>query len=84
MMTGRVTTLHEATLRLTVIGPDQRQQAVDTVLDTGFNGFLTLPSHVVRTLRLPFVGHRRVTLGGDGKETRKIPDSPALTGCESR
>ena len=63
MMTGRVTTLHEATLRLTVSGPDQRQQAVDTVLDTGFNGFLTLPSHVVRTLRLPFVGHRRVTLG---------------------
>jgi predicted aspartyl protease len=24
---------------------------------------LTLPSHVVRTLRLPFVGHRRATLG---------------------
>jgi clan AA aspartic protease len=36
---------------------------VDAVLDTGFNGFLTLPSHVVRTLRLPFVGHRRATLG---------------------
>ena len=63
MMTGRVTALHEATLRLTVIGPDQRPQAVDAVLDTGFNGFLTLPSHVVRTLRLPFVGHRRATLG---------------------
>jgi clan AA aspartic protease len=63
MMTGRVTALREATLRLTVIGPDQRPQAVDAVLDTGFNGFLTLPSHVVHTLRLPFVGHRRATLG---------------------
>jgi clan AA aspartic protease len=63
MMTGRVTALREATLRLTVIGPDQRPQAVDAVLDTGFNGFLTLPSHVVRTLQLPFVGHRRATLG---------------------
>jgi clan AA aspartic protease len=63
MMTGRVTALREATLCLTVIGPDQRPQAVDTVLDTGFNGFLTLPSHVVHTLRLPFVGHRRATLG---------------------
>jgi clan AA aspartic protease len=63
MMTGRVTALREATLRLTVVGPDQRPQAVDAVLDTGFNGFLTLPSHVVRTLRLPFVGHRRATLG---------------------
>ena len=63
MMTGRVTALREATLRLKVIGPDQRQQAGDAVLDTGFNGSLTLPSHVVRTPRLPFVGHRRVTLG---------------------
>ena len=63
MMTGRVTALREATLRLAVIGSDQRQQAVDAVLDTGFNGFLTLPSHVVHTLRLPFVGHRRATLG---------------------
>jgi clan AA aspartic protease len=63
MMTGRVTALREATLRLAVIGPDQRPQAVDAVLDTGFNGFLTLPSHVVRTLRLPFVGHRRATQG---------------------
>lgn len=63
MMTGRVTAHREATLPLTVLGPDQRQQAVDAVLDTGFNGFLTLPSHVVRTLQLPFVGHRRATLG---------------------
>jgi clan AA aspartic protease len=63
MMTGRVTALREAILRLTVIGPDQRQQAVDAVLDTGYNGFLTLPSHVVRPLQLPFVGHRRATLG---------------------
>jgi clan AA aspartic protease len=63
MMTGRVTARREATLRLTVSGPDQRQHVVDAVLDTGFNGFLTLPSHVVHTLRLPFVGYRRATLG---------------------
>jgi predicted aspartyl protease len=35
MIPGRVTALRKATLRLTVIGPDQRQQAVDAVLDTG-------------------------------------------------
>jgi clan AA aspartic protease len=63
MMTGRVTALREATLRLTVIGPDQRQQVVEAVLDTGYNGFLTLPSHIVRPLQLPFVGYRRATLG---------------------
>jgi len=63
MMTGRVTARREATLRLAVMGPAHRQHAVDAVLDTGFNGFLTLPSHVVQTLQLPFVGHRRATLG---------------------
>jgi clan AA aspartic protease len=63
MMTGRVTALREATIRLTVAGPYQHQQVIETVLDTGFTGFLTLPSHVVHTLQLPFVGHRRATLG---------------------
>lgn len=63
MMTGRVTAVCEATLRLTVIGPDHDQLAVESVVDTGFNGFLTLPNDVVRALSLPLVGHRRVTLG---------------------
>ena len=62
MMTGRVTARREATLRLTVLGPDQRQHVADTVLDTGFNGFLTLPSHMIRALQLAFVGNRRATL----------------------
>jgi clan AA aspartic protease len=62
MMTGRVTALREATIRLAVSGPDQCQHAVDAVLDTGFNGFLTLPSHLVQTLQPPFAGHRRASL----------------------
>jgi clan AA aspartic protease len=66
MMRGRVTALGEATLRLTVIGPEQRQQVVDAVLDTGFNGSITLPSEAVRHLQLPFVGHRRAIVG-DGR-----------------
>ena len=48
---------------LTVTGPSQRRQVIEAVLDTGFNGFLTLPHHVVRALGLPFVGNRRATLG---------------------
>jgi clan AA aspartic protease len=63
MITGRVTASREATIGLTVTGPNQHWQALEAVLDTGFNGFLTLPSHVVRALRLPFVGNRRATLG---------------------
>lgn len=62
MMTGKVTALREATIPLMVTGPGQHWQAVGTVLDTGFNGFLTLPSHMVRALQLSFVGNRRATL----------------------
>ena len=62
MMTGKVTALGEATIPLMVTGPGQHWQAVDAVLDTGFNGFLTLASHLVHTLHLSFVGNRRATL----------------------
>lgn len=63
MMTGHMTALREATIRLTVIGPAQHRQAVDAVIDTGFNGFLTLPMPIVHALQLPFVGHRRAGAG---------------------
>jgi clan AA aspartic protease len=63
MITGRVTALREAIVGLAVTGPNQRQQVIEAVLNTGFNGFLTLPNHVVRALGLPFVGNRRATLG---------------------
>ena len=33
------------------------------MIDTGFNGFLTLPRAMVHTLQLPLAGNRRVTLG---------------------
>jgi clan AA aspartic protease len=62
MMTGKVTALREATVPLMVTSPGQHWQAVDAVLDTGFNGFLTLPSHLIRALQLSFVGNRRATL----------------------
>jgi clan AA aspartic protease len=45
----------------------QRQQ-IDAVIDTGFNGFLTLPSAVIATLNLPWSGSDIVALG-DGSET---------------
>jgi clan AA aspartic protease len=66
MMTGVVTANREATIRLAVADPGQRQEAIEVVIDTGFNGFLTLPSRVVRALNLPFVGNRRAMLG-DGR-----------------
>jgi predicted aspartyl protease len=45
-----------------------RLQAIDAVIDTGFNGFLSLPSTIIATLILPWSGSDFVTLG-DGSET---------------
>jgi predicted aspartyl protease len=63
VITGIVTTNREATIRLAVIGPDQQVEEVETVIDTGFNGFETLSTQVVHALTLPFAGHHRVMLG---------------------
>jgi clan AA aspartic protease len=62
MIAGTVTDLREASIRLTVIGPGGVREVVEAVLDTGFNGFLTLARTMVQALRLPLAGTRRATL----------------------
>ncbi len=59
----------EAVIELEVSGPGGPPQQIEAVIDTGFNGYLTLPSQLVSVLQLPFAGHRRGTLA-DGSVTR--------------
>ncbi|MGB3291424.1 MAG: clan AA aspartic protease [Phormidesmis sp.] len=47
--------------------PEGQSQMLDTVIDTGFNGFLTLPSSVITTLALPWQMTDTVTLGDGSK-----------------
>jgi len=54
MITGEVNVHHEATIRLPVRDADGREQAVEAILDTGFNGSLTLPPAVIAALGLPW------------------------------
>jgi clan AA aspartic protease len=67
MMYGVVNLGREATLSL-VVGNSNQQQAIDTVIDTGFTGFLSLPSAIITALDLPWSASDIVTLG-DGSET---------------
>ena len=46
MMTGVVNAALEASLRLSVEDTRGHVHQVEAILDTGFNGFLTLPSAV--------------------------------------
>ena len=63
MMTGIVTANREAIITLDIFGPNQQRQQIEAVMDTGFNGYLTLTSETITILRLPLAGHRQVTLG---------------------
>lgn len=62
MMQGRVNQRCEATLAIAVKS-DQATQMVDAVIDTGYSGFLTLPSDTIKTLMLSWQGRDVATLG---------------------
>ena len=58
----------EATLPLVIGNSNGQRQFIDTVIDTGFDGFLSLPSEVIVRLGLSWTISNMVTLG-DGSET---------------
>jgi clan AA aspartic protease len=54
MITGVVNADREAIIRLKVGRPQGQTQEIAAVIDTGFNGFLTLPRTLLTTLGCPF------------------------------
>ncbi|MGV0028742.1 clan AA aspartic protease [Phormidesmis priestleyi] len=62
MMHGIVNQSCEATLPI-VVKNNTSTQLVDTVIDTGFSGFLTLPSDIILALNLTWEGRDVATLG---------------------
>jgi len=67
MITGSVDMDGHATIRLTIRGPGAQEHEIEAIIDTGFNGFLTLPKSLVQTLQLPQPGRGRAVLA-DGSE----------------
>jgi predicted aspartyl protease len=68
MIYGVVNLRREAKLPLVVGNTSKQQKVIDTVIDTGFSGFLSLPSSIITALDLPWSASDIVTLG-DGSET---------------
>nr|MDE0502103.1 clan AA aspartic protease [bacterium] len=52
MIQGVVNAAYEPVISLTVRGPSGQSAEIEAVVDTGFNGFLTLPSESVAALGL--------------------------------
>lgn len=66
-MQGYVNQAYEAVIPV-VIKYGSKLKSVNAVIDTGFTGFLSLPSSIISELELPWSYRDRATLG-DGSET---------------
>ena len=53
MIEGVVNRFLEAVVSLRVRGPEGREREIETVIDTGYSGNLTLPPELVAELELP-------------------------------
>ena len=67
MITGTVNADYEAVIRLWIQGPTDEHE-VDAIIDTGFNGFLTLPPALITALGLRRRSRGRALLANGREE----------------
>jgi len=63
MIIGTVNSRREAVIQFAAIGKDNQKEAVKAVIDTGYTGFLTLPSAVIKRLNLTWYMQEEGILG---------------------
>ena len=62
MISGRVNHDLQAVVEVTLIGNAGQRESVEVVLDTGFQGYLVLPSETIRSLGLQYPERARFIL----------------------
>ena len=84
MILGSVNDAYEAVISLIVQGPSGHSREVEAVIDTGFTGFLSLPSELATELGLPFLTYESALLA-DGSLVRfSVHDARTLWDGQSR
>lgn len=68
MITGVVTAAREAVIDLVVCGSNGQTKELQAMIDTGFDGSLTLPAKIITSLGLPWRRRGRSLLA-DGNES---------------
>ncbi|MCZ8127534.1 MAG: clan AA aspartic protease [Microcystis sp. LE19-114.1B] len=63
MMMGSLNSRREAIIQFVVLGENHQRQAIKAVIDTGYSGFLTLPSAIITTLGLTWYMEEEGILG---------------------
>ena len=67
MIEGLVNAAYEPIVRLMVQSPSGQSREIEAIVDTGYNGYLTLPLALTSALELPFVTTNPALLA-DGSE----------------
>ena len=78
MIEGAVNDAFEAVVTLALQGPAGQTQDIEAVIDTGYSGFLTLPTTLVMELGLPFAYVGRALLANDDEVTFDVHDVTVL------
>ena len=78
MIRGIVNSYLEPTIRLQLKGNKGQIQEVEAVIDTGFNGFITLPPTLIETLQLTQIGSGRTILGNGTQDLYLIYEATVL------
>ena len=68
MIEGVVNDHYEAVVRLSLLNSSGQTRVIDTVLDTGYNGFLTLPPVLVAELELTRLGQKSLILANGRRD----------------
>ncbi|MGL5036010.1 MAG: clan AA aspartic protease [Microcystaceae cyanobacterium] len=63
MIIGRVNSRREAIIQFAVLGENNQKQGIKAIIDTGYTGFLTLPSAIITTLGLTWYMQEEGVLG---------------------
>ncbi len=78
MIEGVVNSAYEAVVSLSLQGPAGQSKDIEAVIDTGYSGFLTLPTALVTELGLPFAYIGRALLANDAEVTFDVHDVTVL------
>ena len=84
MIEGFVNANYEPVVSLLLQGPSGPAQEVEAVIDTGFNGYLTLPPALVSELGLPFRFRNAATLANGSEEIFDVHGVTVLWGNRPR
>ena len=68
MIEGEVNAYYEAVVHLSLLDSSGQTRDVEAVIDTGFNGFLTLPPALVAELGLTRLGQKSLVLANGSRD----------------